>query len=203
MKVMSHNLTVSWLMDTTIKRLSISVVILITILCFSIYVVTDSANPSKFGPPQEDIIVYFLPQGAIMAYLNVTELAQRAETIIIGDVTEILPSQEDPETGFIYTDVVLDVETCMKISLNQSTILVRTLGGTVGNLGMWTEDETSFTEGERVLLFLGRIELYGNALHVIGGHQGKYILQNGMATNKDHSRNTTLEELLEEIQQAV
>lgn len=198
MKVMSHNLMVGGLMDKRLIVVSISVVVLITILCFSIYVNVETQS----NPPQEDIIVYFLPQGAIMARLNVTELAQRAETIIIGDVTEILPSQQNPETGVIYTDVVLDVETCMKISLNQSTILVRTLGGTVGNLGMWAEDETGFTEGERVLLFLGRTELYDNSLHVIGGHQGKYVLQNGMATNKDHSRNTTLAELLEEIQQA-
>jgi hypothetical protein len=155
------------------------------------------------GTPQEDIIVYFLPQGAIMARLNVTELAQGAETIIIGDVTEILSSQKDPETGVIYTDVVLDVETCMKISLNHSTILVRALGGTFGNLGMGGEDGTSFTEGERVLLFLGRIELYGNSLHVVGGHQGKYVLQNGMAINKDPSRNATLEALLKEIEEAI
>jgi len=154
-------------------------------------------------PPQENIIVYFFPQGALMVYLNVTELTQLAETIVIGNITEILPSHSDPETGTIYTDVIMNIEICMKISLNESTILVRTLGGTVGNVSMWTEDEIGFAEGERVLLFLGRTELYGNALHVIGGHQGKYILQNGMAINKDPSRNTTSEELLKEMEEAM
>jgi hypothetical protein len=81
--------------------------------------------------------------------------------------------------------------------------LVRTLGGTVGNVSMWTENEIDLTEGEKILLFLGKTELYGNVLYVIGGHQGRYILQNGMAINKDPSRNTTLEELLEEIEKAI
>jgi len=105
---------------------------------------------------------------ASLAYLNFTELNQQSELIITGTVKEILPSKwnthdgkrrvdviEDiPENDTMYTDIIIMVDQCLKGSLEDQEIRVRTMGGEDDIVIIEWEDEPSFKDNEKVLLYL-------------------------------------------------
>jgi len=131
-----------------------------------------------------------------LIYLSPDELAENSDLILIGSVKEILPARwntpdgEQPENAFegsgldvvIYRDVVISVDEYLKNSLPSNEVVVRVLGGTVGNLGMDVEDEPSFEPGEDVLLYLVEDtspftkDLRPEHFRVTGVSQGKYTL---------------------------
>ena len=153
-----------------------------------------------------------------VAYMGLDELTNNSDLILIGSVKEILPARwntpdgEQPENALedlglhevIYRDVVISVDEYLKKSLSSNEVVVRVLGGTVGNLTMDVEDQPSLEPGEDVLLYLvndthpATKNLGPEYFVVCGCFQGKFSLsEDGKAVSKGGT--VELEEILKLI----
>ncbi|MFH1224757.1 MAG: hypothetical protein V1676_03045 [Candidatus Diapherotrites archaeon] len=111
--------------------------------------------------------------------LDLSFLNKHSESVVIGRVTEILPSKWDTPDGgrptdvasdaSIYTDIIIQVDKVVKGSV-PSSVVVRTLGGQVGDDGMIAEGEAEFKVGEKVLLFLTTNDPSDNTTSNGGAH---------------------------------
>lgn len=150
--------------------------------------------------------------------LNMTQLNDLSEFIIIGNVKEILPSKwntpdgkrradaiEDiPDNDTMYTDIIIKVDQCLKGSLEDQEIRVRTMGGEDEIVRIDYEDEPSFRENEQVLLYLhndtnpGLENIDSKYYYITGAMLGKFTLtDDGLAIRKYQYVNQT--ELLDSI----
>lgn len=155
---------------------------------------------------------------ATLAYLNMTQLNELSELIITGSVKEILPSKwntpdgkrrvdaiEDiPENDEMYTDIIIKVDQCLKGSLEDQEIIVRNMGGEDDIVRIVWEDEPSFKENEKVLLYLredtypGTKDIDPKCYVVSGSSLGKFTLtDDGLAMRECEYVNQT--ELLDSI----
>jgi len=136
---------------------------------------------------------------------SVEYLAKETPYAIVGTVEDIimLPVQYD-EVGIanVFTDIVIDVDKDIHQDYDQSDIKVRIQGGQTEKHHVIVEASPVFEIGKRVLVIVAEKEpdsIYGNNHYVAGLQHGKYDLEeNGMAINKDPSRNMPTE-LLEKI----
>ncbi len=124
-------------------------------------------------------------QGALVR-MDVSDLWCEADIVLIGDVLNITTHQG--EEGFIYRNVVVEVVRYNKNPLNLSCVDIHVLGGVIGDIGQWVEDQPDFEVGETVLVFLRHHPeehpLYkADGYHVVGGPQGKFTVADGVATN--------------------
>jgi len=103
------------------------------------------------------------------------DLAQVAAAIVTGTVRHITAGR-DPQVGYLYTYVTVDVDEVIKGRLDRNTIVVKQLGGRVGDLEMVVYDQARFTPGEEVLLFLSRRPRDGT-LQTTALWQGKWTLE--------------------------
>jgi hypothetical protein len=155
-----------------------------------------------------------------MEKFTYADLNNRSYAIVIGTVKEILPPKwntvdgKQPDKGvtelssddLIYTDIFINVEKYVKNPLPSKDVVVRVVGGTVENVTMSSDDESSFKSGERVLLYLSKdthpdTKDVGSEHFVVTGHmQGKFTLTaDGQAIANDE--NITLDKLLSTIKQ--
>ena len=111
------------------------------------------------------------PASATMSEaLSLDQLVGGADHIVVAVATSSR-SQFDSQ-GRIVTDVEMQVEDSMKGSSAAGHILVvRRLGGYVGDLGMLVEGEPQFEVGGRYLVFL-RAMTNGQTLRPVGMSQG-------------------------------
>ena len=91
------------------------------------------------------------------------DLALRADSILVGEVTDITVNKEGE--GNIYTMVTLSVEQPIK-GETEGEVVIRVLGGEVDGQALWREDAPSFQLGERAVVFL---EEGKGVLSVVGG----------------------------------
>jgi hypothetical protein len=102
--------------------------------------------------------------------LSLDQLVGGADDVVVAVATSS-QSQFDAQ-GRIVTDVEMQVEDSMKGSSAAGHILVvRRLGGYVGDLGMLVEGEPQFEVGGRYLVFLRRMT-DGRTLRPVGMSQG-------------------------------
>lgn len=132
---------------------------------------------SQFGEACQGLLVRMTP----------ADLWSQADIVLIGVVEDISVHQGD--RGMIYRNVRIEVEKYRKNALNSSEVVIRVLGGQVGEFGVWVEDQPCFSKGERVLAYLDHIsgedqcpgiECY----YVVGGPQGKFTILDGVAKNE-------------------
>jgi hypothetical protein len=159
-----------------------------------------------------------LTSSSMLETLTHEDLGNYSDTIVIGTVKEILPSKWNTIDGkqpnkaltelnpndLIYTDTTVSVDKYLKNPLLSNEVIVREIGGTVGNVNMKSDDEPSFKPGEKVLIYLSKdtnpdIKNIGSEHFIVTGFfQGKFTLtDNGKATTP--YENTTLDELLSTI----
>jgi len=124
-------------------------------------------------------------QGALVE-MDVSDLWCDADVVLIGDVLNITTHQG--EEGFIYRNVVVEVVRYNKNPLNLSQVDIHVLGGAIGEIESWVEDQPEFEVGETVLVFLRQHPeehpLYkADGYHVVGGPLGKYTVADVVATN--------------------
>lgn len=150
-----------------------------------------------------------------VVYLSPDNLTKDSDVVLTGSVKEILPAKWSTSDGkeplnpiedlgldvVIYRDVVVSVDEYLKNPLSSNDVVVRVLGGTVGNLTLDVEDMPSFEPGEKVLLFLGEdmdpaTKALGPEHFVISGcFQGKFSLtEDGKAVSEGET--VDLEEML-------
>lgn len=151
----------------------------------------------------------------LVEYMSPDMLTKESDMILTGSVKEILPATwstpdgEQPASALedlgqdevIYRDVVISMDEYLKNSLSSNEVVVRVLGGTVGNLTLDVEDEPSFEIGKDVLLYLVEdtypaTKVLGPEHFVICGcFQGKFSLtEDGKAVSEGET--VELEEML-------
>jgi hypothetical protein len=89
-----------------------------------------------------------------------------SDSVVIAEVVSVLPSRWNTINGekpvnnennlpsTIYTDANVKIVESLKGSLDNATITVRTLGGTVGQDKQQVENQPSYSANENVLIFL-------------------------------------------------
>ena len=103
------------------------------------------------------------------------ELVERAQKIVAGEVVE-QRSAWDELGREIYTFTTVRVQRIIKSERADSILIIRQLGGKVGNIESHVAGAPSFVPGERVLLMLGPYA--GTPYHdLIDWHQGKYTIK--------------------------
>ncbi|WP_193589507.1 hypothetical protein [Methanosarcina acetivorans] len=149
------------------------------------------------------------------------ELSNYSDTILTGTVKEILPprwntidgkqpnkplTELDPLNDTIYTDIVISVDEYLKNPLSYREVIVRSIGGAVGNVSMTSDAEPTFKTGEKVLLYLSEDtdlstkDIDPEHFIVTDFYEGKFTLtDDGKAIGR--VENTTLDELLSTITQ--
>jgi hypothetical protein len=109
---------------------------------------------------------------AAMRKLSLEDLARKADTIILGTVTQ-QESAWDAQHTAIYTDVTLLVERALTGTPGE-TVTLRVAGGRVGGIGMGTSNDAVFREGERAIVCLDTSAVPST---VVGMQQGKFTVQ--------------------------
>lgn len=112
---------------------------------------------------------------AAMVKRSLEQLAIEVNTIVLGTVMNQASAWNAQHTA-IYTDVTMAVEEVIK-GLPRVEVTFRVAGGIVGEIGMRTSNDPVFQNGERVIMFLNTDSV---PARVIGLHQGKYTVRNGM-----------------------
>lgn len=98
-------------------------------------------------------------------------LSVEAELVFLGKVVD-QKSNWSSDHSKIYTEVTILVEELIKGSPDQNEIIVRHLGGEVGDVGELYSHMPSFTRDEEVLLF-ARKESDSNKYKIYSGVDGK------------------------------
>lgn len=145
---------------------------------------------------------------------NLVQLKHMSTCIILGNVTEILPSKwsstprdlnnitNDP---IIYTDVNINVEKYLKEPQSENNIMVRTMGGETEDYIYDVDTTPKFKVGERVLLFLSNDtnpvynKIPPEHYEVVGYDQGKYTLNENGTANTLNGKYIGTNELISSI----
>jgi len=104
--------------------------------------------------------------------LTVLEKVNAAELILEGTVSERASAWNEAHSR-IYTNVTIVVKEYLKGTMTEKSVVVRHLGGEVGDVGEVYSGIARFEEDEEVLVFLRREE-EDSSYRLIGGTQGKY-----------------------------
>lgn len=120
------------------------------------------------------VVAAFFVASAAMAttvlYQDVAALSRTCDLVVRGQVID-LSSRWTADRRRIVTDVRVEVADTWKGSLRK-TIIVRTPGGVVGDIGQRVDGLATFKPGEEVVLFLERRP--DDSFIVSGAAQGKF-----------------------------
>ena len=108
------------------------------------------------------------------------QLAQFSSAIVEGRVTDVSVGR-DVQTNAIYTYVTVAVDDVVKGDVPEREIVVKQLGGRIGDLTLAVSDQPTFSRGENVLLFLETRPRDGT-LYTTALWQGKWTLSVDAAT---------------------
>jgi len=133
------------------------------------------------------LAVCTLALGAGMAQANNPkwsddELARFSDAIVTGRVGDISAGR-DRITNNIYTYVTIVIDEALKGDIPERSIVIKQLGGTIGNDGLSVGDQASFTRGEDVLLFL-ETRPRDKTLYTSALWQGKWTLDRDGVTGE-------------------
>jgi len=104
--------------------------------------------------------------------LSLQELTKKSDSIVMARVDDAVASW-DAGHKEIYTYITLSVLQPVKGNKGATTITLRQLGGTVGNIASVVPGMPSFRKGEEVVVFLTQKDAAGYPW-VMGLEQGKY-----------------------------
>ncbi|XXF75806.1 hypothetical protein P2318_22445 [Myxococcaceae bacterium GXIMD 01537] len=111
------------------------------------------------------------PAGATtMLRVDLAGLSASSDAVVHGTVRRV-ESQWSGDGRRIFTDVEIEVHEALK-GQPGATVVVTQPGGQVGDIGQVVHGLASFTPGEEVVVFLGRVG--GDGYHVSGMSQGKF-----------------------------
>lgn len=105
-------------------------------------------------------------EASVTRALSLAELVAESDHI---SVARVIRQEARWQGRRIVTDVTLEIETSMKGGAAGEQIVLRRLGGAIGDLGMRVEGEPGFTDGERSVIFARNAR---GALRPVGMSQG-------------------------------
>lgn len=118
------------------------------------------------------LAVPHVAEASVVEALTLRQLVRESDHVVVARV-ESQRAHYD-ELGRIVTDVTIRVEEAMHGGAARSaTLVVRRLGGVVGDVGLRVEGEASFVDGERLVLFARVLRVPGGTvLRPVGMSQG-------------------------------
>jgi|WetSurMetagenome_2_1015567.scaffolds.fasta_scaffold672385_1 hypothetical protein len=154
-----------------------------------------SSSPTTIIDPKYEtsgVIVH-----SLMLPYSLDKLIETSDSIVLGTVESILPSEYGPSydrsTQIIHTDVIVKVKSYLLGKPEYDTIAIRTLGGKTDDTAVIFGDGVQFTVGDNMVLYLDRLDIREGespenistqaVFRVIGGSQGKALLVDGIITH--------------------
>jgi hypothetical protein len=128
------------------------------------------------------LVLWICASHAAMLNISIEELARKADTIVLGTVTQQASAWDDQHTA-IHTDVTVEVEQGLT-GLPGEVVTLRVLGGVVGGMGMGTSNDATFRVGERVIVCLDTNAVPNT---VVGMRQGKFTVEDNMVIRADET----------------
>jgi len=117
------------------------------------------------------VLVFAQPTEATTAMmLSDGELIVHSRLIVSGRVTSVISDSDG--SGMVWTYVEVRTDRVLKGDLHERTIVLKQLGGVVGESGVRVVGQAEFTPGERVLLYLNTGA--DGSLHAAHGFMGKF-----------------------------
>lgn len=114
-------------------------------------------------------------EATIVRALDLRGLVRGADHVVVGTVVSVEARYDHLDR--IVTDATVRVDESMHGPARAgSTVVVRRLGGTIGDVGLRVEGEPSFAAGERILLF-ARANATERVLRAVGMSQGVMPIQ--------------------------
>jgi hypothetical protein len=110
--------------------------------------------------------------GSTFIHMSRTELAEKASAVVVGNVLSV-ESFWTKSGRIIVTEAMVEVEDAI-LGETPSVVIVRTFGGTVNGYTVEAHGFPTFTEGERLLLFLEKDGADPGATRVLGYQEGLY-----------------------------
>lgn len=140
------------------------------------------------------ILAPSLPPAAmgIMVKVELPELVSQAGQIVHGTVVSN-ESRMDAD-GAIYTFTTVSVIEELTGTVPERTIVVRNMGGRVGERGLTVSDVPTFQEGEEVVLFIEATPRVAET-DLVAWEQGKFTVREGVV---ERTRQT-VEEFKDEV----
>ena len=133
---------------------------------------------------------------------EIKNLSEGADMIVTGKVVG-QKSEWSSDKSKIYTNVTIQVDEFLKGSNNQNRIVIKNLGGEVGNVGETYSHVPTFQDDEDVLLFVKK-STKDESLRVFEGDEGKLTLYKDKKTGeKVTSKNIKANEMKKEIKNYV
>ncbi len=133
---------------------------------------------------------------------EIKNLSEGADMIVTGKVVN-QKSEWSSDKSKIYTNVTIQVDEFLKGSNNQNRIVIKNLGGEVGNVGETYSHVPTFQDDEDVLLFVKK-STKDESLRVFEGDEGKLTLYQDKNTGeKVTSNNIKASEMKREIKNYV
>jgi len=155
------------------------------------------------------IIVFFSMMGfftieghTIVIKKEMEDLTRESDFILIGEVKD-MQSRWDKERRWIFTYAAISVRKYIKKPADVKEIkeiIVRVLGGEVGDIGLKVSDTPEFVKGEKVFLFLTPGKEM-SIFRVTGLFQGKYTIEDGKVKSKALEQEVSLDSFVDQIQQ--
>jgi len=122
--------------------------------------------------------------------MKIRDMTLKADVILIGRVESVTHHPATFEDiPKMHRKVKVAVERYLKNPQDSSEVVILVLGATLGSTSMWVEDQPSFENSERVLVFLrvdpGFLQTNPKGYYqVLGGYQGKFTIESGLAVNE-------------------
>jgi hypothetical protein len=121
-------------------------------------------------------------RAATLPAMGLKEMVQKADLIVVG-VPITRASAWNPEHTRIYTTTTFRVDESLKGQAGE-TVVIETLGGVVGGVGLMVPGMPEFKPQEKNLVFLiqGR---HAGTHRVLGWAQGRFRIENDLATGRE------------------
>lgn len=92
--------------------------------------------------------------------MTTTSLAKESNDIVVAKCISS-EAKKDDKTGFIFTYTTFEIEESLKEKYKDGNLVLRTIGGQVGDMKVNVSDMPEFVENEEVVLFLGPVNTEG------------------------------------------
>jgi hypothetical protein len=119
------------------------------------------------------VCLYAIPSSATtVVMLSDTDLTVDSRVIVTGRVASMISAWDD-RGSMAWTYVEVATDRVLK-GQSESTIVLKQMGGTVGESGVFVSGQARFVIGERVLLYLNTLP--DGTLHAAHGFMGKFSI---------------------------
>lgn len=136
---------------------------------------TNTGIPLSKGDRQEEVHV---AHGSLpWRYASVEEIAKKADAVVVGSFTKVIRTNTDKGIDFLSTDYMFTVEKTLSGTAS-GQIIVHQMGGIDGKKRLEFDHDPLFKVGERYVLMLRQYA--PNQYYVLGGHQGRLPVVNGL-----------------------